>query len=74
MEQFNTTEDLRDYIKTLGKLSARPTPEASHPTLYMDHSQGAMIHGVREKDYFFTADKQWVLPHSQMGLSFSLYI
>ena len=73
MEQFKTTEDLREYIKTLGKICARPTPEGSHPTPYIHHSQGRMIQGVREKDYFFTADKQWVLPHSQMGLSFSAH-
>ena len=73
MEQFKTTEDLREYIKSLGKICARPTPEGSHPTLYADHSQGTMYHGVREKDYFFSQDKQWVLPHNQMGLSFSAH-
>jgi hypothetical protein len=67
MEQFKTTEDLREYIKSLGKICARPTPEGSRPTLYADHSQGTMYHGVREKDYFFSQDKQWVLPHNQMG-------
>lgn len=26
---------------------------------------------MREKDWFFSADGKWVLPHDQMGLSFS---
>ena len=32
MEQFKTLEDLRDYIKTLGKIYARPTERGAHPT------------------------------------------
>jgi hypothetical protein len=32
-----------------------------------------MIHGVREKDYLFSPCKKWVIPHDQMGLSFSAH-
>lgn len=73
MDQFKTTDDLREYIKSLGRFCARPTPQGEHPTLYLDHSQGTMTHGIREKDYLFSFDHQWVLPHNQMGLSFSAH-
>lgn len=38
MEYFKTVENLRDYIKTLGKFYARPTEHGAHPTLYIDHT------------------------------------
>lgn len=71
MEQFKTTDDLREYIKSLGSFRARPAINGEHPTLYLNHEQGTMHHGIREKDYFFSTCRQWVLPHPQMGLSFS---
>jgi hypothetical protein len=73
MEHFKTMEDLREYIKNLGKFYARPSISGEHPTLYLDHSQGQMIHGIREKDYIFSPCKKWVIPHNQMGLSFSAH-
>ena len=73
MEQFKTMEDLREYIKSLGKFYARSITAGEHATLYLDHSQGQMFHGVRDKDYLFSACKKWVLPHGQMGLSFSAH-
>ena len=39
----------------------------------MNHSQGQMVHGIREKDYLFSSCKKWVIPHDQMGLSFSAH-
>ncbi|HTF83657.1 MAG TPA: hypothetical protein VL987_03670 [Cellvibrio sp.] len=73
MEQFKTMEDLREYVKGLGKFYARPTISGEHPTLYLDHSQGHMVQGIRVKDYLFSPCKQWVIPHDQMGLSFSAH-
>lgn len=73
MEQFKTLDDLREYVKELGKFYARSTISGEHPTLYLDHSQGKMVHGIRERDYLFSACKNWVIPHEQMGLSFSAH-
>ena len=73
MEHFKTMEDLREYVKGLGKFYARPTISGEHPTLYLDHSQGQMVQGIREKDYLFSPCKKWVIPHDQMGLSFSAH-
>ncbi len=73
MEQFKTMDDLREYAKELGKFYARSVIAGEHPTLYVDHSQGQMVHGIREKDYLFSSCKKWVIPHDQMGLSFSAH-
>lgn len=73
MEQFKTMDDLREYVKSLGQFYARSVISGEHPTLYLDHNQGQMVHGVREKDYLFSACRTWVLPHDQMGLSFSAH-
>jgi len=73
MEYFKTADDLREYIKHLDKVFARPAIKGEHPTLYLDHSQGTMIHGVREKDYLLSSCRKWVIPHDQMGLSFSAH-
>jgi hypothetical protein len=73
MEQFKTLDDLRDYVKQLGKFYARSVISGEHPTLYLDHSQGRMVQGIREKDYLFSACRNWVIPHNQMGLSFSAH-
>ena len=59
MEQFKTTDNLREYVKSLGKFRARPAIKGEHPTLYLNH------------EHFFSTCRQWVLPHPQMGLSFS---
>ncbi len=74
MEQFKTIEDLREKIKEYESYLARPTRGLSHPTLYRkrDVQEGdVIIKGVRENDWFFSEDREWVLPHDQMGLSFS---
>lgn len=71
MEQFRIIGDIREYIKGLGEFCARPIQRGDHPTLFMDDSQGRTYNNIREKDYLFSQCKQWVLPHNQMGLSFS---
>ena len=73
MEQFKTLDDLRKYVTELRKIYARATISGEHPTLYLDHAQGQMHHGIREKDYLFSSCKKWVIPHDQMGLSFSAH-
>ncbi|MFL0800404.1 MAG: hypothetical protein K6L80_08155 [Agarilytica sp.] len=73
MDQYKTLEDLRDYVKSLGKLYARPTERGAHPTLYIGKSQDGIVHGVRKRDYLFSDDEQWVIPHENMGLSFSAH-
>jgi hypothetical protein len=72
--QFRTLEDIQDIIKEYQGIVMRPTVHLSHPTLYRkrDLGDGEMaIKGVRIKDWFFSEDQKWVLPHDQMGLSFS---
>jgi hypothetical protein len=71
LEQFKTSDDLREYIKSLNLFRARPAIKGEHPTLCFNQEQGIMHHGVREKDYYFSTCRQWVLAHTQMGLSFS---
>lgn len=73
MEHFKTLDDLREYIKKLGGFYARPTEEGAHPTLYVGKSSTGIVHGVRKRDYLFSTDENWVLPHDQMGLSFSAH-
>ena len=72
--QFKTVDDIKAIIADLeGMILTRPTLRLSHPTLYRkrDTTKGDIIlQGVRVKDWFFSADKEWVLPHDQMGLSF----
>lgn len=41
--------------------------------LYKNASDKAVIYGVRKRDYLFSDDEKWVLPHPQMGLSFSAH-
>ena len=72
--QFRTMDNLRELIKEYEKVLARPTRALSHPTLYRkrDVSSGdRLIYGIRVKDWLLSADEKWVLPHNQMGLSFS---
>ena len=76
MEQFKTTEDLREYIKTIKNFRARPSPRGVHPTLYItdQDKENPKIHmGVRELDYLFSPDFNWVLDSNEMGLSFSAH-
>jgi len=72
--QFKTLSDLREVIKEYENFMARPTPKLSHPTLYRKRDVGkedVLLKGIRKKDWFFSEDEKWVLPHDQMGLSFS---
>ena len=74
VHQFKTVDDLRSIIKEFEGALARPTRNFSHPTLYRkrDVQNGdRLIQGVRKQDWLFSIDEKWVLPHSQMGLSFS---
>ncbi|WP_444994900.1 hypothetical protein [Aliikangiella sp. IMCC44359] len=73
MEQFKTLEDLRDYVKSLSSFYARPTEVDAHPTLYVGNTNNGVIQGIRKRDYLFSSDEKWVLPHEQMGLSFSAH-
>lgn len=74
VHQFRTMDNLREIIKEYEKVLARPTRELSHPTLYRKRDvspDDRLIHGVRVKDWLLSVDEKWVLPHKQMGLSFS---
>lgn len=74
VHQFRTMEDLRNIIKEFQGFVARPTVGTSHPTLYdaADVPAGeSLVQGLRVKDWYLSPDFQWVLPHTQMGLSFS---
>lgn len=73
MEQFKTLEDLGEYVRSIGKFYARPTEKGAHPTLYVGSTKDGVVHGVRKRDYLFSEDEQWVLPHEKMGLSFSAH-
>ena len=80
MEQFKILTDLRDYIKNIeaqkGKILSRPIPEGGSPVFYRssDVAKGTeLIQGIQIGDYFFSNCKKWVLPHNQMGLSFSAH-
>jgi len=74
IEQFKTINDLSAVIKEYEGMLSRPTRRLSHPTLYRTRDVGKkekVIKGVRVKDWFLSEDEKWVLPHNQMGLSFS---
>lgn len=80
MEQFKILTDLRDYIKKLeverGRVLARPIPEGGSPIFYRqcDVPPGReLVQGIQICDYCFSTCKKWVLPHNQMGLSFSAH-
>ena len=73
---FKTLTDLREIIKDFEGFIARPTPKLHHPTLYRRGGVGKddiLIKGVRKKDFLFSPDEKWILPHNQMGLSFSVH-
>jgi hypothetical protein len=73
--QFRTIDDLSEIIKEYeGKLRLRPTRKWSHPTLYRNRDisdKEVLYRGVRDGDWFFSENREWILPHDQMGLSFS---
>lgn len=74
IQQFKTITDLSTVIKEFEGILARPTRRLSHPTLYRRRDVGKyerIIKGVRVKDWFLSEDEKWVIPHDQMGLSFS---
>lgn len=74
IEQFKTIADLSAVIKQYEGMILRPTPRGSHPTLYRRRDiskKETLVQGVRVKDWLFSTDQKWVVPHDQMGLSFS---
>jgi hypothetical protein len=75
LTQFKTINDLNKIIKEYEeKLRLRPTKKYSHPTLYRKQDVGEreiLYRGVRDGDWFFSENKEWIFPHDQMGLSFS---
>jgi hypothetical protein len=73
MEQFKTTEDLRDAIKRLSKWFARPVVEGEHPTLHLNPSSinREVINGIQRDDYVFSNCGSWIIPSAEHGLSFS---
>lgn len=78
MEQFKTLTDVRDYIKQLecseGQVLARPVPAGANPVFYRscDVAKGTeLVFGIQVRDFCFSNCRRWVLPHNQMGLSFS---
>ncbi|GAB2891082.1 hypothetical protein ACCI51_03065 [Microbulbifer echini] len=73
MEQFKTTEDLRDSIKRLSKWFARPIVEGEHPTLHVNPSSTnrEVVNGIQRDDYVFSGCGNWIIPSAEHGLSFS---
>ena len=74
IQQFKIINDLSEVIKEYEGILCRPTQRLSHPTLYRKRDVGkneTIVKGVRIKDWLFSEDRKWVLPHDQMGLSFS---
>ena len=74
LEQFKTISDISEEIKNLEGMLLRPTRRLSHPTLYRkrDVKEGVkLIKGVQVGEWYMSEDHKWVLPHDQMGLSFS---
>ena len=73
--QFKTINDLSEVIKEYEeKLRLRPIRKYSHPTLYRKRDVGhneVLYKGVREGDWFFSENREWILPNDQAGLSFS---
>ena len=73
LKQFKCLTDLKKVIDELGDFRARPAIRGKHATLYDERKEGKFrtVMGIRICDYKFSADEQWVLPDTQMGLSFS---
>ena len=74
IEQFKSINDLSEIIKEYEGMLSRPTLHLSHPTLYRKGDVGPnekIYKGIRVKEWFLSEDERWVMPHDQMGLSFS---
>ncbi len=73
LKQYKCLTDLEKIISEIKKLRARPAIRGKHPTLYEDRADGKYrtVMGIRICDYKFNTDETWILPDSQMGLSFS---
>jgi len=73
LKQFKSLVDLKKIVSELNAFRARSVPRGNHPTLYQEKVDGKYrtVMGVRVCDYKFSADEKWVMPDSQMGLSFS---
>lgn len=71
--QLKCLSDVKKLISDIETYRARPIVRGSHPTLYPEQIEGSYrtIKGIRICDYQFCPDEKWVLPHDQMGLSFS---
>src|SRR5690554_7290453 len=73
MEQFKTTEDLRDAIKRLSIWFARSVVEGEHPTLHLNpnSTNREVVNGIQRDDYVFSNCGSWIVPSAEHGLSFS---
>jgi len=74
IEQFKSINDLSEVIKEYEGMLSRPTMHKSHPTLYSKGDVGkneTIVKGIRVREWFLSEDEKWVMPHNQMGLSFS---
>ena len=73
MEQFKTTEDLRESLRRLGKWFARPIVEGEHPTLHINpgSTNREVLNGIQRDDYIFSSCGSWIVPSAEHGLSFS---
>lgn len=72
--QFKTIDNLHEKISEYEGWLARPTRKLSHPTLYRKrdvNEHTVLIKGCQKDDWLLSEDHKWVLPHDQMGLSFS---
>ncbi|HEX7390771.1 MAG TPA: hypothetical protein VF286_11705 [Acidiphilium sp.] len=74
LEQYKTTQNLRDYLAKLERWFARPIVRGEHPTLYTGNSSNKqLVCGIQRDDYMFSADGNWILPSRSHGLSFSAH-
>ena len=70
LHQYKTLEDIREYVNGLEEQwFARPILRGEHPTLHPPGDN--IIEGIQDHDYEFSADKKWIEPDDQKGLSFS---
>lgn len=71
--QLKCLSDVKKIISDIEVYRARPTIQGKHPTLYEERKEGKYrtVMGIRICDYQFCPDEKWVLPHPNMGLSFS---
>lgn len=73
IKQYKCLTDLKEIIESVESVRMRPTPRGQDPIMYPERSDGKYrtVMGVRICDYKFSPDEKWVLPDTQMGLSFS---